>query len=181
MAKKKPEQIQIVYKSAKDLIPADYNPRQISEADFEQLKKSLQGFDCVEPLIINTYEGRENVVVGGHQRLKALIELGHKEVPCVEVNLDEEKEKELNIRLNKNTGQFDMDILATYFEPEQLIEYGFNEEELVGRVEEVPEERENVKDNFTDFFVLVTVKDETEQAAIYEEMTKRGLTCKLMN
>lgn len=180
MAKKK-EQIQIIYKSVKDLIPADYNPRQISEADFEQLKKSLRGFDCVEPLIINTYTGRENIVVGGHQRLKALIELGYKEVPCVEVNLDPEKEKELNIRLNKNTGQFDMDILSTYFEPEQLVEYGFNEEELVGVVKEMPEEREEAKDNFTDFFVLVTVKDENEQAAIYEEMTKRGLTCKLMN
>jgi ParB-like chromosome segregation protein Spo0J len=171
--------MKIINKKPTDLIPADYNPRQISEKDFEQLKTSLKNFDCVEPIIINTHEGRENIVVGGHQRLKALIALGYKEVPCVEVDLPLEKEMELNIRLNRNTGEFDYDMLANNFEMEDLIEYGFEENQLF--INEEQEEREEAEDKYTDFFVLVTVKDEAEQAAIYEEMTKRGLTCKLMN
>lgn len=122
--------IQIVYKNTGELIPADYNPRQISESQMQQLKKSLENFECVEPLLINTYPGRENIVIGGHQRLKAMISMGIKQVPCVEVSLPLEREKELNIRLNKNTGEFDFNLLASNFNIGDLIEYGFEERDF---------------------------------------------------
>lgn len=120
----------IIKKKIKDLKPADYNPRKINDADFEQLKKSLEKFEAVEPAIINSFEGRENIIVGGHQRIKAAKSLGWKEFPCVMVNLDLEQEKELNVRLNKNTGEFDFDVLKEEFQKDELLEFGFSDDEL---------------------------------------------------
>ena len=56
--------------------------------------------------------------------------LGLKEIPCVEVELNPAKEKELNIRLNKNVGEWDWDALANYFDVGELTEWGFMDEEL---------------------------------------------------
>jgi DNA modification methylase len=122
--------VDIIKKKIKDLKPADYNPRKINDDDFEQLKKSLEKFEAVEPAIINSFEGRENIIVGGHQRIKAAKSLGWKEFPCVMVNLDLDQEKELNVRLNKNTGEFDFDILKEEFQKDDLLEFGFSDDEL---------------------------------------------------
>ena len=104
------------------LKPATYNPRQISTKQYKDLKQSIEKFGLVDPIIIN-----ENgyVVIGGHQRLKICKELKHKEIDCVVLDLSKEEERELNIRLNKNTGEFDMDILANEFDIDQLIDWGF--------------------------------------------------------
>lgn len=94
----------------KDIVPADYNPRKISEKELENLKKSIKRFGFVEPLVVNK---RNNVLVGGHQRLKAALDLGYTKVPVYEVDLNETEEKILNIKLNDHTsmGKFDVDIL----------------------------------------------------------------------
>jgi len=120
----------VVKKKISLLIPASYNPRKISEAGFEQLKKSLQKFEAVEPAIINTREGRENTIVGGHQRIKAAKALGWAEFPCVEVDLSEADERELNLRLNRNTGDWDLDVLLAEFDTKELLEFGFDEKEI---------------------------------------------------
>ena len=78
------------------LNPAEYNPRQISNKQYEDLKASMEKFGCVDPIIININPERLNVVVGGHQRLRILRELGAEKVPTVSVNLSEEDERELN-------------------------------------------------------------------------------------
>lgn len=116
--------------SISDLIPANYNPRKISDSDLTHLKKSLTEFSAVEPAIINRYPGRENVIVGGHQRIKAAKSLGWKIFPCVFVDLPEPKERELNIRLNKNTGEFDMALLGEFFQESDLLDWGFEKDEL---------------------------------------------------
>ena len=54
-----------------------------------------------------------------------------KEIPCVELNLTPEKERELNIRLNRNTGEWDYDSLANHFDVGELCEWGFDEAELL--------------------------------------------------
>ena len=113
-----------------DLIFAEYNPRELTEDQHQDLKDSISRFGFVDPLIVNTNKDRKNILVGGHQRLKIAKELGYKKVPCVEVDLTPEKEKELNVRLNKNTGQWDWDALANQFEVGDLLEWGFNEDEL---------------------------------------------------
>ena len=79
-----------------DLTPADYNPRkdlQPGDTDYDKLKRSLSEFGYVEPVIWNKTTGN---IVGGHQRLKVLADLGYKTVDCVVVELDETREKALN-------------------------------------------------------------------------------------
>ncbi len=99
-------------KNTTDLLPADYNPRKDlkpGDAEYEKLKRSIEQFGYVEPVIWNKTTGR---VVGGHQRLKVLIDMGITEVECVVVEMDEDKEKALNIALNKISGDWDKDKLA---------------------------------------------------------------------
>lgn len=90
------------------LIPADYNPRRISERAKEGLRNSIKEFGVVQEIVVNK---RNGIVVGGHQRLAVLKEMGVKEVPVVYVDLDEKKEKALNVALNHLSGEFDNDKL----------------------------------------------------------------------
>lgn len=104
--------MKIEKKPAADLLPAEYNPRkdlQSGDAEYEKLKRSLEQFGYVEPVIWNKTTGR---VVGGHQRLKVLMDLGYTDVDCVVVELTEENEKALNIALNKISGEWDKEKLA---------------------------------------------------------------------
>ena len=99
-------------KNTADLLPADYNPRKDlkpGDAEYEKLKRSIEQFGYVEPVIWNKTTGR---VVGGHQRLKVLMDMGITEVECVVVEMDESQEKALNIALNKISGEWDKDKLA---------------------------------------------------------------------
>ena len=99
-------------KNTADLLPADYNPRKDlkpGDAEYEKLKRSIEQFGYVEPVIWNKTTGR---VVGGHQRLKVLMDMGINEVECVVVEMDESQEKALNIALNKISGDWDKDKLA---------------------------------------------------------------------
>ena len=92
-----------------DLNPAPYNPRKDlkpGDPEFEKLRRSIETFGFVEPLIVNRRTG--NTVVGGHQRLKVLKKLGHTEAECVIVDLPETEEKALNVALNKVSGDWDV-------------------------------------------------------------------------
>ena len=94
------------------LNPAAYNPRvdlKPGDKEYEKLKRSINEFGYVEPVIWNRQTGN---VVGGHQRLKVLMDLGQTEIDCVVVNLDLAREKALNIALNKIQGDWDEDKLA---------------------------------------------------------------------
>lgn len=122
--------LKVSYVSINEISPADYNPRKWSEAQTASLKESITRFGLVDPLICNSAPKRKNILLGGHFRLKVAKELGFKEVPVVYVCIsDIEKEKELNLRLNKNTGEFDMELLKD-FDEELLSDVGFSSEEL---------------------------------------------------
>ena len=86
------------------LRPAAYNPRKKlkpGDKEYEKIKNSIQEFGYVEPIIVNY----DMTVIGGHQRLTVLKDLGYTEVQCVMVHIeDENKVKALNIALNKITG-----------------------------------------------------------------------------
>lgn len=93
------------------LIPADYNPRKDlkpGDPEYEKLKRSIEQFGYVEPVIWNKTTSH---VVGGHQRLKVLLDMGITEIECVVIEMNEEKEKALNIALNKISGDWDKDKL----------------------------------------------------------------------
>jgi len=95
------------------LNPAEYNPRKDlkpGDKEYEKLKRSIEEFGCVELIVWNKRTGN---VVSGHQCLKILLEYGHNEIDCVVVNLDKQREKTLNIALNKIQGEWDTDKLAS--------------------------------------------------------------------
>lgn len=98
--------------SVDELRPAAYNPRKKLKAgdkEYEKIKNSILEFGYVEPIIVNY----DMTVIGGHQRLTVLKDLGYTEVQCVEVHIeDENKVKALNIALNKITGAWNEQLLA---------------------------------------------------------------------
>lgn len=122
--------LKVEYINIKELNPAPYNPRKWSAAAIEQLKESIQKFGVIDPILVNKAAGRENVVIGGHFRLKVAKDLGITELPVVFVNIPEiEREKELNIRLNKNLGEWDYDLLSK-FDETILADIGFDSQQL---------------------------------------------------
>ena len=129
----------IVNKKIDDLIFAEYNPRQLSKEQFKYLKDSIHRFGLVDPIIVNKNQNRKNIIIGGHQRCKVAKAMGIKDVPCLELDLDYDKERELNVRLNKNTGDWDFNILGNNFELEELIDWGFKEDDLIDLQTDEPE------------------------------------------
>ena len=122
----------IVYKPIKDLKPAEYNPRKRDKKAEADILESLQKYGWAEPAVVNMFPGRENVIIGGHQRVDISMKYFPEwvKVPCVEKYLTLEQEKELNLRLNKNTGEWDLTKLLENFETEFLLNVGFEEFEL---------------------------------------------------
>ena len=152
---------------------ATYNPRQISTKQYKDLKESINKFGLVDPIIVNEYF-TENyyVVIGGHQRLKICKELGYKDIGCIILNLNKEQERELNIRLNKNTGTFDMDILANEFDIDQLVDWGFKHIDLDVNIDKIVDE---------DNSATITIKEDDEIKAqeLYNDLKKQGYNVKI--
>lgn len=123
-------ELKIVYRDIDSLVTPEYNPRKISPKERREIQKSLENFGLVEPLVVNTHEGRENIVVSGNQRLAIAKSLGMTSAPCVLVDLDETREKELNLRMNKNQAQFDFDALKKFFDRDMMLDVGFSENEI---------------------------------------------------
>lgn len=117
-----------------ELIPYEGNPRQLTKVQARQLEKSLKKFNLVEIPAINT----DNKVIAGHQRLVIMMLLGRRdEVIDVRVpnrKLTEAEFREYNLRSNKNTGEWDWDMLANNFDLDLLKEVGFSTEELSGKL-----------------------------------------------
>lgn len=113
-----------------ELKPAEYNPRKWSENARKGLTDSLDEFGFVQPIVVNAAPNRRGVIIGGNFKLDIAKRKGMTTVPVVWVNIpDIEKEKELNLRLNKNQGEFDYELLAD-FDAKLLQEVGFDSKEL---------------------------------------------------
>ena len=162
----------------------DKNPRQLTEKGLSDLRKSIENFGVAEPLTVNT----DYTICGGHGRKKVLQEMGIKEVDCYlpEKKLTPKQFEELNIRLNKNiAGVWDYDILANQFDMPDLIEYGFNEKELIGEssekeqikpevefTEELDEDKNYIVLKFTNYI------DWLQLLTLYPLKTKKALDSK---
>lgn len=134
--------LNVVYVSVTELKLASYNPRHWNDEAIKQLTESIKRFGLVDPIIVNNAENRKGIVIGGHFRLKVAKDLGYKALPVVYVNIpDIEKEKELNLRLNRNTGVWDWGLLAS-FDESILSDIGFSSEELdqIFDIEDTPEQ-----------------------------------------
>ena len=116
-----------------DVAPAEYNPRvalRPGDPDYEKLRASVEDLGVIDPLVWNESTGR---LVGGHQRLQVLKDLGVKEVPCFVVHLSEEKEKQANLALNKNKGRWDetkLSDLLRGMDPSTIRMAGFRPEDI---------------------------------------------------
>tara|TARA_R110000803_G_scaffold75455_1_gene139825 strand:+ start:1874 stop:2425 length:552 start_codon:yes stop_codon:yes gene_type:complete len=153
--------IKLKDRKIEELIGAEYNPRVISEEELSILQNSIQRFGIVEPILVNINSQRKDIIISGHQRLKACISLGMKNVPTIELDLTLEKEKELNVRMNKSGGQFDKDLLQEHFNYDDLLEYGFQSYEV--------SEDDDV--NLEEFFEENTEEIEEENNTIVLEYT----------
>ena len=119
---------QVTKRNIKDLRPHPKNPRKLSKHDADNLQKSLEKYGLIDKPIIT----KDGMIIGGHQRLAILKKMGYKEVECYvpDKDLDAKEIDELNIRLNRNLGEWDYDILANQWDANDLMEYGFTPEEL---------------------------------------------------
>lgn len=151
--------------------PAPYNPRKDlkpGEPEYEKLRRSIQEFGFVEPLVWNKRTGN---LVGGHQRLKVLIEQGVREVEVSVVDLDDQRERALNIALNKISGDWDNEKLKDLLEE---LDTGDFDIELTGFTEA------EIEDLMTQFHVEKKADPDEFDAdaaaeAIAEPVTKKGV------
>jgi|TARA_R110000744_G_scaffold282556_2_gene394233 ParB-like chromosome segregation protein Spo0J len=164
------------------LIGAEYNPRILKEDQFQQLKNSIQRFGFVEPVIVNINVDRKNIIISGHQRTNVARALGITKIPIIELDLTPEKEKELNIRMNKNGGEWDYDMLANgEFDSTSLIEWGFQDYEVGGGedvnlddfFEENPTEKE---DDILAKISIVLEYTEEEHEKVINALSELGST-----
>jgi len=163
-------------RALKDLVLNSHNPRQISKPMAEHLQTSLSKFGVCQPIVINT----DNYVIGGHQRIRTLKSLGesHVLVMVPSRTLEVEEVEELSIRLNKNTGSFDFDLLANMWDPDTLIDCGFTADELHLDIEE---EEEKVAQGAT---ITISVTDDQHAKMIEQHLSTMlcdypGATCRV--
>lgn len=141
MEKQTSKKLNIKYVPIDSLKPSEYNPRKITKESMEQLKESIRRFQIVDPVIANNASNRKNILIGGHMRWRAAKELGIINIPTVFINIPNiKREQELNLRLNRNTGEFDWNLLAD-FDESFLSNIGFSSEELdeIFNIDENPE------------------------------------------
>jgi len=168
------EKLRITFVKVDSLKVSEYNPRKHDEQAKEQLKASIEKYGLVDPLIANSNLKRKNILIGGHFRLKVAKELGYKDVPVVFVNIaDIEKEKELNLRLNKNTGEWDMELLKE-FDLGVLLDVGFGDEDLSNIWDDSLETED---DNFQEEKELAEIKETAIQPGDLFELGPHRLLC----
>ena len=137
------------------LTVADYNPRrdlQPEDAEYQKLRRSIEEFGYVEPIIWNERTGR---VVGGHQRLKVLLEQGREDIEAVVVDLAEKDEKILNVLLNKVKGRWDIgklaDLLQQLDETGDMEVTGFENWELQSLLMQYDHIKDLMEEDFSDY------------------------------
>lgn len=131
----------------KDVAATTYNPRKLTTKQYNDLKKSLEKFNLAEIPAVN----KDMTILAGHQRIKILSELYGEEyeidVRVPDRQLTKKEADEYLIRSNKNTGEWDFDVLADNFEMEDLEDWGFEEEELVGFEDDEEDKERDVKED----------------------------------
>lgn len=140
---------------AAEIKAADYNPRkdlQPEDTEYKKLRRSIEEFGYVEPIIWNERTGN---VVGGHQRLKVLLEQGAQEIDCVVVSLDDKDEKILNVLLNKVKGRWDIgklaDLLQELDEAGAMEVTGFEDWELQSLLMQYDHIKDLMEEDFSDY------------------------------
>ncbi|MBN1262837.1 MAG: DNA modification methylase [Candidatus Pacebacteria bacterium] len=131
------KKLNIVYIDINVPIPSEYNPRTSTKFQEEKLDESIGEFDIVQPLILNSAPNRKNKIISGHFRWREAQKLGFKKIPVVHLSIpDIDKEKRLNLTLNRVSGDWDYELLKS-FKIETLLESGFDDFDLTHIFDEV--------------------------------------------
>ena len=143
-----------IKKNINELRYADYNPRKKltpEDKEYQKIKRSIEEFGYVDPIIIN----KDNTIIGGHQRVTVLKDLGYEEINVIQIDIDKTKEKALNIALNKITGSWDYALLGDLLLDLDSLNYdleitGFDLDEIEGIMAPLglEEEKEVIEDDF---------------------------------
>ncbi len=126
------------------LKPHPSNPRKLTKEQHAQLKTSMDKFGLIDKPIVTI----DNQILGGHQRIRILKDQGIKEIECwiPEREMEQKEIDELLLRLNKNTGDWDWEVLANDFEVTDLFECGFTAEDLHLSSDDKPEKEKKEKE-----------------------------------
>lgn len=158
--------MQIETRKLADLRPAEYNPRKRlapGDPEYEKIARSIEDFGYCDPIIIN----KDGTIIGGHQRTQVLLDMGAETADVVVVDLDKDREKALNIALNKITGEWDDDKLSVILNElgEEAADTGFTLPEI-----------DVLRDELKSYFDDVTAPDEEEPTEEPEESFLLSLT-----
>lgn len=168
------EELRITFVKVDSLKVSEYNPRKHDETAARQLGESITKYGLVDPLIVNSAPNRKDVLIGGHFRLKVAKELKIQEVPVVYLNIpDIEKEKELNLRLNKNVGEWDIELLKE-FDLGVLLNVGFDDGDLSAIWDDCLETED---DNFQEEKELAEIKETNIQLGDMFQLGQHKLLC----
>lgn len=162
-------ELPIERRELKDLKPAEYNPRKAltpEDKEYQDILNSIDHFSYVDPIIVN----KDGTVIGGHQRITVLLDMGYTEADVVVLDIDKNDEKALNVALNKITGEWDDLKLKDLLLELDLGDYdisltGFNNDDLNNLVELFEVEPEITEDDY-----------DAEQA--YEDTVSKGSVIK---
>ena len=163
------------------------NPRFIKDDKFEKLKKSISEFpEMMEkrPMVCVTDTDGKLYPLGGNMRLKAIKELGYKEIPDEWIMLadewSEEKRNRFTISDNVGFGEWDWDMLANEWDAEKLEEWGLDLPDF-GTDEILDEEQKDLSSSIESLFrIEVICKDEEHQEKVYNKLIEQGHECRLL-
>jgi DNA modification methylase len=106
------------------------NPRCWTDKQKSDVTQSLRRYGCVDPVLLSGAKRNYNTILGGHLRAECARALGWTHIPAIYISIrDPKKERELVIRLNKNTGSWDYELLKS-FDVDLLLEVGFDDADL---------------------------------------------------
>ncbi len=169
--------MEIIRLKINDITPYEKNAKIHTEAQIEQIKKSIQEFGMNDPISV---WGENNTIVEGHGRLEALKQLGYTEVDCIRLDhLTDEERKAYTLahnKINMNTG-FDIDLLdeeLDSIEDIDMSDFGFLDMDL-----EEEKERKGATLNEEEFQIIIDCEDESQAEYYYNKIQEIGIECRI--
>ena len=161
-----------------ELKPASYNPRKDlkpNDPEYQKIERSIKEFGYVDPIIVN----KDMTIIGGHQRYKVLVDQGYKELDCVIVDLPKDREKALNVALNKISGAWDETALAGLLgELGDLVEItGFDAKEIDELFSKLADKGEAQEDDFDADAALGEIDEPTTKRGDVWQLGRHRLLC----
>ena len=171
----------IEWVKTKDIIPNTENPRIIKDDKFKKLVQSIKDFPEmleIRPIVVNN----EMMILGGNMRLKAIQEIGLKEVPIIKAeNLTEQQQREFLIKDNVGFGEWDWDALANDWDPSELNEWGLDVPNMDLTELEAEDDNFEEPENIETDIVLGDLFEIGEHRLLCGDSTDSDQVAKLMN